>query len=124
MPAEETLYVVDTYNHRICVHTPDGTFLRAFGVRGHGRGQFYFPAAASMSRSGAVLAVADSLNHRIQVLPRVGAIVWVIGAILWVFGAILWVFIAWMRWLSRGRLAQPSHPGLLFFFITLKPNVE
>ena len=46
---EGELYVCDTGNHRIQVHsTRDGTFLRSFGGKGDAPGQFRKPAAIAV----------------------------------------------------------------------------
>ena len=37
------VYIADNYNHRIQVFTPEGSFLRKFGSRGSGPGQFISP---------------------------------------------------------------------------------
>ena len=97
---EGELYVCDTGNHRIQVHsTRDGTFLRSFGGKGDAPGQFRKPAAiavldpktssgggasssSSSSSSAALMTpasrgvriiVGETSGKRIQVLSSTGA---------------------------------------------------
>lgn len=59
------LYIVDTSAHAIKVYSAAGDFIRQFGRRGSGPGEFNFPTALWQDRSGQLL-VSDSLNFRIQ----------------------------------------------------------
>src|SRR5262245_34305391 len=43
----ELLYVVDTYNDRVQVRQRDGRFIRSFGSRGTGQGQYFVPIAVA-----------------------------------------------------------------------------
>jgi len=52
-------------NHRIQKFTSDGTFLTKWGSLGSGNGQFEYPAAIAVDKSGNIY-VADQHNHRIQ----------------------------------------------------------
>ena len=59
-----TLYVVDSYNHRLQkLNVTNGKPLGLAGQYGSGPGQLMFPHGISLSNG--VLYVADSLNHRI-----------------------------------------------------------
>ena len=60
-----TVYVADTYNHRIQKLGPDGTLLTTWGSEGSKDGQFLFPGGIAVDGSGTVY-VADPYNHRIQ----------------------------------------------------------
>ena len=62
----ERVFVADSKNHRVSVHRLDGTFVRAFGGRGAGNGQFAFPRGLAVD--GGRVLVADQDNHRVQVL--------------------------------------------------------
>lgn len=63
-PKTGNIYVADTRAHAIKVFAADGTFIREFGVRGEGEGQFNAPTHLSFQRG--VLVVADTLNSRVQ----------------------------------------------------------
>lgn len=59
------LYVSDGYyNSRIAVFSTDGTFLRQWGTKGYGRGQFNNPHGF-VFRDDSTLLVADRDNGRI-----------------------------------------------------------
>jgi len=60
-----TVYVADTYNHRIQRFSASGAFLGTWGARGSGDGQFDSPHGVAVAPDGTVY-VADTLNHRIQ----------------------------------------------------------
>ncbi len=64
------VYVVDTYNHRIQVFDPHGRFLRKWGTKGEGDGEFSSPHAIALDGDGRVY-VTDLRNNRIQVFQRV-----------------------------------------------------
>jgi len=60
------IFVADFYNHRIQEFTSDGQFVRAFGEKGSGEGQFDRPVDLAFDREGR-LYVVDFGNDRIQV---------------------------------------------------------
>jgi DNA-binding beta-propeller fold protein YncE len=68
----KTIYVADSYNHRIQKFTMDGvtaTFAASWGttgITGTADGEFDTPAAVAVDGGGTVY-VADTNNHRIQV---------------------------------------------------------
>jgi len=73
--ASDRLYVTDKDRHRIQVFdTLTGQLLFGFGTRGSGEGQFLYPwgIALSNTKTGAVIAVADSRNGRIQFFKKDG----------------------------------------------------
>lgn len=63
-PSTGNIYVADTRAHSIKVFAADGTFVREFGIRGEGDGQFNAPTHLSFQRG--VLAISDTLNSRVQ----------------------------------------------------------
>lgn len=65
------LYVLDGVNHRVVAYDADGNFLRDFGTRGDGPGQFLFPLGIAAAPDGKIY-VADSGNHRFQVFASDG----------------------------------------------------
>jgi hypothetical protein len=72
----------DTSNHRLALwRVRDGTVVRHVGSEGDASGQFNYPTAVtvvparSTGTDEALLVVADSHNHRVQVLTRTGTVV-------------------------------------------------
>lgn len=63
--------VVDSGSHRVVTISPDGTVLAAWGGLGDGKGKFRGPMAVATDRNGHYF-VADTDNHRIQVLDKDG----------------------------------------------------
>jgi DNA-binding beta-propeller fold protein YncE len=63
--ADGSVFVVDSFNHRIQKFDKDGKFLLAFGGEGNGDGQFKEPWGAVVAPNGD-LYVADTWNHRVQ----------------------------------------------------------
>lgn len=73
-----SVYVADTWAHRIQRFTPDGEFLAEWGTFGQygvgdssGQGFFYGPRAVAVGPEGAIY-VADTGNKRIQVFSPEG----------------------------------------------------
>lgn len=64
----------ESQHHRVEVFSLKGQHLRTIGTRGHGPGEFNFPANLAVSRSGE-LYVADMLNFRVQVFDSEGQLV-------------------------------------------------
>jgi DNA-binding beta-propeller fold protein YncE len=64
--ARGRLWVSDAYLDQVSVYTREGQFLVSIGLRGESPGMFSFPAGIAAS-SGRLVAVADSLNRRIQI---------------------------------------------------------
>ncbi|RMF06938.1 MAG: 6-bladed beta-propeller, partial [Alphaproteobacteria bacterium] len=62
---EGNIFVADFYNHRIQKFSPDGTFLTAFGSKGHAPGEFFHPIAVDVAPDGTVF-VTDHGNSRVQ----------------------------------------------------------
>src|SRR5262249_21985429 len=59
-----TVFVADTFNHRIQVFSPDLKYRGQFGMQGDGHGQFRYPVA--IARLDDWIAVADERNKRLQ----------------------------------------------------------
>ena len=69
--AEGTVYVTDTWNHRIAVFAPDGKYLREF------KPGFWAPRDVLLF--GGDLVVSDTGNHRLLVLGPTGTVVRTVG---------------------------------------------
>lgn len=66
------IFVADGHvNARVVKFTKDGTFVKAWGSKGTGHGQFDLPHAIVIDRRGRVL-VADRSNNRIQIFDQDG----------------------------------------------------
>jgi sugar lactone lactonase YvrE len=59
------LYVADTGRNRILVYAPNGTFIRQFGRRGTGLGEFVQPMSMAFLPDGS-LVVSDWENSRLE----------------------------------------------------------
>ncbi len=68
------IWVTDTGHDRIVVYSPEGIYLREFGVEGTGPGEFDEPVGLAFGPDGNVY-VADMYNARVQVLDQRGAFV-------------------------------------------------
>lgn len=66
------IFVVDSQRHSVVVFDKHGEFLREFGSRGIGPGQFNFPSHIACDKEGNLL-VTDSMNSRVQTLDPQGA---------------------------------------------------
>lgn len=70
--ADGSIYVSDGYgNSRVVQLDPAGGFIRAWGRRGNGPGEFDTPHSVAVAPDGRVL-VSDRHNHRIQIFDRDG----------------------------------------------------
>lgn len=67
-----TLYVTDTFNHRIQHYSDVGTLLGGWGSLGTGNGQFNNPVGIAVAPDGSVW-VTDNSNHRLQHFTAAGA---------------------------------------------------
>lgn len=67
-----SIYVVDTYNARILKFSPEGEYLGFGGQFGSKPGEVYLPAGVFLDKGRGLLYLADTYNHRIQlmILPR------------------------------------------------------
>jgi DNA-binding beta-propeller fold protein YncE len=87
------VYVAD--HHRIQVFEADGTFVRTWGSKGTGHGQFNQPWDVAISGDGKVY-VTDRRNHRIQVFDTGGTFVRTWGSkgtghgqFTWLYGLVI-----------------------------------
>jgi len=61
----DNLFVADSQRHTVVKFDLAGNFLKEFGSRGSGEGQFNFPTHLAADNTG-MLYVTDSMNSRIQ----------------------------------------------------------
>ncbi len=66
-----SVFITDTFNHRIQIFTGDGEYVASFGSEGSGDGQFNEPEGIATDLMGNIY-VADKGNHRIQVFDSEG----------------------------------------------------
>ena len=60
------VYVTEMNNDRVSIFTTEGKFLRSFGTRGSGQGQFNEPHGITIDKRG-LIYVSDHENDRLQV---------------------------------------------------------
>ena len=77
-PKTKNIYVTDHNNHRVQVLDQDLNFLKKFGRKGSGYGQFDRPWGVAFDTDGLVY-VTDSGNHRIQVFKDDGTFLRLFG---------------------------------------------
>jgi hypothetical protein len=82
-----TVYVADTWNHRVQYFTPDGEFLGMFGDFGQANEPDYFwgPRAIAVDERGRVF-VADTGNKRISLFTAEGIPLGQFGEFGWMLG--------------------------------------
>jgi len=68
------VYVADTMNNRIQQFSSTGTFLREWGTKGTGDGEFNAPSGIAVDSSNNVY-VADTMNNRIQQFSSTGVFI-------------------------------------------------
>ena len=66
----DAVYVIDAEENEVRVFSKKGTFIRAFGRKGQGPGEYDSPA--DLDVSGDRIYVTDRFNKRVQVLDRQG----------------------------------------------------
>ncbi len=69
-----SIYVADTYNHRVQVFAPDGSFITKWGREGSGEGEFNWPRGIAVAPDGSIY-VADRDNNRVQVFAPDGSFI-------------------------------------------------
>jgi DNA-binding beta-propeller fold protein YncE len=77
--AEDQVYVVDTYNHRIQKFRPTGAFVQQWGRHGSGAGELSYPWGIDVSNALGRAYVSDWKNDRIQVFGLDGTFLTTIG---------------------------------------------
>lgn len=65
------LLIVDCVKNCVCVYTPDGTFLRKFGMGGTSKGQLNSPFSLTTDVN-LFIFVADTWNHRVTIFDKNG----------------------------------------------------
>ncbi|MCF6307586.1 MAG: 6-bladed beta-propeller [Flavobacteriaceae bacterium] len=73
-----TIWVVETSQHRITILSQDGEIIKTIGKRGTGKGEFNYPTAIWIDKQGRVYVI-DSMNFRIQVFNKNGEVISVFG---------------------------------------------
>jgi DNA-binding beta-propeller fold protein YncE len=68
---DNLVYVADSYNNRVQVFTPEGTFVRKWGGMGLWGGRFRVTSGMAFDQRGHIL-VADFYNHRVQIFKTDG----------------------------------------------------
>lgn len=66
-PIDRTVYVTDTFNHRIQVFDSEGNYETTFGEKGVDDGEFIAPQGITVGPNGNLLYVADAGSNRVQV---------------------------------------------------------
>jgi sugar lactone lactonase YvrE len=69
--ADGNIYVLDTGNHRVQKFDSDRHFLRAWGSKGDGEGQFLAPPSIAVGADGRVY-VPDEKRHDVQIFDSEG----------------------------------------------------
>jgi hypothetical protein len=73
---QETVLVTEQNNNRVSQFALDGTFVGIFagtGKEGSGDGEFGYPRGIAVLGSSGEVAVADYLNHRVQIFDSEGS---------------------------------------------------
>ena len=66
------LYVADAGNHRIQVFDKNGNFLRSWGEKGYGQGQFIYPYSIAVDSELNLTFVSDPYSRRAQIYTKSG----------------------------------------------------
>lgn len=66
------IWIPDTHYHRVIVYTIAGEFVRQFGTRGSGNGEFEFPTDVAFDKRGRIYVSEYGGNDRVQVFDPVG----------------------------------------------------
>ena len=69
--SDDTIYTVDSGNHRIQQFNKEGDFIRTWGHEGSGAGEFNHPEQLAVAPDGTVY-VTDFRNHRVQQFSSTG----------------------------------------------------
>lgn len=76
--ANNSLYVVDKQNHRICIYDQAGNYKSSFGSLGTGSSNFKFPEFICSDET--YLYITDSANHRVKIYDLTGTLVSTFGS--------------------------------------------
>ncbi len=110
----KTLWVVDAARHRIEIFDLQGRYLRGFGRRGGGAGEFNFPTHLAQAQDGSnSLYVTDAMNFRIQKVDAQGNPLQIIGSIGDVSGSF-----------SRPKGVATDREGNLYVVDALFDNIQ
>ena len=71
MTAREEIVVSDCGNHRIKIHSVDGTFLKIIGRQGSMPGELFYPMGVCVDKYDNIY-VADANNYRVQAFSHEG----------------------------------------------------
>jgi len=74
------LYVADTMNYRVVVLTPDGKFVRTFGMQGDRPGEFVRPKGIAVDSEGHIY-VADAEFNNFQIFSQDGKPLLAVGSL-------------------------------------------
>ena len=74
------IWVVETAAHRISVLNEHGKLIKTIGERGSGSGEFNFPTAIWIDKSGNAYVI-DAMNFRIQIFNKDGKVISKFGEI-------------------------------------------
>jgi DNA-binding beta-propeller fold protein YncE len=70
------LYIVEYSTCRVSRFTQDGRFVDTWGSPGNAPGQFFTPWGIAVGEDGRIV-IADTMNHRLQLVRNVTEITWV-----------------------------------------------
>ena len=76
--SRNTLFIADSGNNRVVVSNVDGDSFKSFGTYGADRKEFVLPSDVALGQNKdqqQLIFVADTYNHRIQVLNHIGLFV-------------------------------------------------
>lgn len=73
------IYIPDTHYYRVMVYSPDGKFLRKWGKRGSGPGEFLYLTDVAFDSQGRVFVSEYGDNDRIQVFTPEGQFLYQFG---------------------------------------------
>lgn len=68
---DQRIFVTDTANHRLQIFDSSRAHIASLGGVGSLDGQFRFPTQFNPSHTNAIIVVADTWNHRIQILSYI-----------------------------------------------------
>ena len=69
--SKDNVYITDEYTHTISIFSPEGDFIKRWGVRGEKEGELNFPSGITTDNND-LLYITDNLNNRIQVMTLEG----------------------------------------------------